>query len=308
MAVSEQNTSSSVGTVIGQSWRSCRDALRMLPITFVVAFAVCLLLHVTDDDYLILISPLHQVWLQLPHFWADIVIRVAMFLSALVGLVVLDIVLASVAVTMHRLILLGEAKSGLSALGHKRTWRFVAYLLLLQTLFAIVQMPMEFSEKSSARYNVFWLIYLGVALVVGVRTMLLFPSVAIDVPSSRWQTRLEISWQQTRGRFGLVVFSCLGAIGPVVLLPVLISLLLISLLPLLSLERLDILNVGDPWQIFEWWTAVLVAFSHVASAALSAAVASWIFKHARDHIIPPYVGGEPALIDGPVGSPPTPPA
>ncbi|MGA7711399.1 MAG: hypothetical protein WCA81_05820 [Rhizomicrobium sp.] len=279
MTIAEERAVPSVGTVISLSWRSCCDAATKMPFTFLTAWIVCLLLPLAQAAATAHLKSQVGPWHS--NFLTQLTVRGEIIVLTAGLFVVLDVVLASVAITIHRFILLGEEKSGIFALTRRRTWRFVGWLLFFDVLLIIGHLPIDFSEDNSRRYNVLYVIYLIVLLIVGGRSMVLFPAVAIDVPSSRWQERLEKSWQETSGRLATIVFSYVGSVIPLILV-----ILAASLIPIIPYFLYAIIGKVDETSLLievgVWTHYFSQTFVEVASTAAAAAVASWIYKSARN--------------------------
>ena len=273
MTIAEESTAPSVGAVISLSWQSCRDAATKMPFTFITAWIICFLLPLAQSVGTAQLAS--ELEYSHSNFFMRLTVRGGVFLLAVIVVVAYDVVFASVAITVHRFILLGEEKSGIFALALKRTWRFVGWLLFFDVLIAICHLPIDFSEANASRYNLFYILFLIGLLIVGGRSMTLFPAVAIDVPSSRWQERIERSWQQTSGRLALIVFSYIGSVIP-------IALIIFAALSIPTISFLLSGNLDGAWSPFNLMADFTGAFADVATTAAAAAVASWIYKSARN--------------------------
>jgi hypothetical protein len=186
------------------------------------------------------------------------------------------LVLAPVAVAIHRLIILDETTRGVISLAAERVWKFTFWTLGVGCLGILIGIPGALLSGTGGTIVVL-LVGLGI-VVTCVRLALIFPAVAIEAPSGNWRDRIEASWEQTRGRFWLIAISLIGTIIPFVIAILIPAMLL--LVVLLAVE----MATGGGADTYAGLLITVTGFEDMlndltkpVSIALVAAVASWIY-------------------------------
>lgn len=180
------------------------------------------------------------------------------------------IVLAPVAVAMHRFILLGETRTGLYAV-NAVSLHFAAWAALFQVTLGLFQM---IQLLRPGMHFVVSLMNLGYWVLV-LWTLLLFPSVAVEEPSSAAK-RLDTALERTKGNFWLTFRAMFLTLAPLVLV--------MSLVFLVPMFKDGINPARDPsadvarfgtWPYLLWGAA-----GSILLVALGASAASWLYSHA----------------------------
>jgi len=175
-----------------QGWRDAVAAREKMPTLFWVAIAVMIGLG--------LLHFLSGVWIFLP------------LLSGVVFSIARGLALTPLAIAVHRFVLLGEVRDDYDfAPSDPRFQKFFMYVVALQILAvipAIIAFLFAFVLPA-----LFWIVHLvlliGVA-VVAVRTMILFPSIAVDSTGAEWRNAMA----DTEGRAWSVFLVLVCAIVP----------------------------------------------------------------------------------------------
>ena len=181
------------------------------------------------------------------------------------------IILAPVAVAMHRFILLGETRKDLYAIT-TISLRFAAWAALLQVtqdLFAMTQLLRSGMNSLVGMITLaYWVLVLW--------TLLLFPAIAVEEPSSSAARQLDTALERAKGNFWLIFRAMILTLGPLVLV-----MMLVFVVPTF---KEDIDPAHDPavdvarfstWPYLLWGGA-----SSVLLVALGAAAASWLYSYA----------------------------
>lgn len=185
------------------------------------------------------------------------------------------LVLAPVAVAVHRFILLAETSPLQAAITH-RVRVFALWTMVVQLAIHLVP---ELVDR-------LWLAKMALelcALFIALRLLLIFPAIAIDAQPSDFGGRMDTSWKMTRGHFWTTV-----------------ALLLFSLLPLILLEMapgliaaiLSVPAFGGYWSdaLLSSTIRFLYQLSDILGSllvplkiAIAAAVASWMYMWVLDN-------------------------
>jgi hypothetical protein len=123
------------------------------------------------------------------------------------------LVLTPLAISVHRQLLIGE--NGLSlAETYRRSLRFYGFVVLLLILCQIPLLILEFGFAQASGF----LVALGAvlflaALGIVVRSILLFPALAVDSPGASWSNAL----QDTQGHSGRILLILVCTIAPLLI-------------------------------------------------------------------------------------------
>jgi hypothetical protein len=178
------------------------------------------------------------------------------------------IVMACVAVTVHRFILLREATGGFGPLKHRYAWTFVVWLAGVELLSVVVDVPMPLAVRVLA------LIPLA---IVDIRLSLLFPAVAVGVAEGGVVDRLRASWHRTRGRVLSLLYATI-----VTILPLLGIAIVFMFIEFLSFGISDWPDSAQGSAITGLIRLLLSSASHIYGAMCGAAVASLAYRAALD--------------------------
>ena len=187
-----------------------------------------------------------------------------------------SIVLAAVAVPVHRLVLLDEKRDGVVALFSGRVWRFAFWLVALQMCGFVALLPLplllQASPLETAAIVAAMIAFLIGLATVAIRLSLIFPAIAIDVPA---RGRLAASWALSRHHFWRIIVT-----GVFAMIPLLFAMLLVTLAAsaLINVSG-SLVHVID---MLMWFEVAVTALSRPIGVALGAAVLSWNYKLARE--------------------------
>lgn len=249
-----------------RAWASFRDGFGQMKLLFItsmilgaaVSVAVFALPHLTN---LLLASkkalPAAMIWPALGARFARAVIW--------------TVVAAPIAVAMHRFILLDQPTRGPIFWG-RRTLVFIAWLVVLQLLFAILAgLPLLMADNAPEGMLVFCA---RVALIMlSVYLAMLFPAVAIGAPTPSVSMRLETSMAQTVGHFWLVVWTGLLALLPLLLLSLIFGLPMAAVMKSLATAQVT----AKP-HLPVLVAAGLLGATNILVVAMTAAVVSWLYS------------------------------
>jgi hypothetical protein len=229
-------------------------------------------------------SSVGSVFDGLPSFFRS----AAVLLAALPELVVDACVLAPVAVVIHRFVILEETSRGFSVLRQACVRRFAIWTFCVQFVLLIVDVMTHRGDSGFFHF-------LGyVALIIlFARTLLIFPAIAIDVPSASAADRIEASLSSSRGLFWSTVIG---------LIIVAVPLMLTGIAPALAEALIGKLHAMSPNWIaaaqFDggFLTATLNDFLHPFALGVIAALASWLYLWAQEY---PFQASEPSRLPPP---------
>lgn len=267
--------------ITARAWQSLFSALRRMTPFFLTAFLLLMtvtfltnrlshLLPFTPTDYarhLVKPSPLPLSGLFL------------LLAFTTLSTILHAVILAPVAVTMHRFILLGETRTGLYAITAV-SLRFAAWAALFQVTLGLFQM---IQLLRPGMHLLVGLMNLGYWVLV-LWTLLLFPAVAVEEASSGAANRLDTALERTKGNFWLTFRAMLLTLAPLVLV-----MSLVFLVPMLKDginpardPSVDVARFGT-WPYLLWGGA-----SSILLVALGAAAASWLYSYAvsRNSTVP----------------------
>jgi hypothetical protein len=205
----------------------------------------------------------------------------AVSVVVLVGLVAWAVVLAPVAVAVHRLVLLEEVTPGLGAFFSPRIRRFAVWTFWLQVLIAVAWLPVEVSGYFLVRVAAAW----G-ALFLLARTLLVFPMVAIDVPADFGMERVDKSWEMTRGRFWMIFGGLIVSIAPVIVIEYVPGLVASMLWSTAFIAEGVNAKASPLEELLVQIGPVIGDFTEPFKIALAAAVASWVYRWVVEHPVP----------------------
>jgi hypothetical protein len=123
------------------------------------------------------------------------------------------LVLTPLAILVHRQLLIGEDDLSLAQI-YRRSLRFYGFVVLLLALCQIPLLTLEFGFAQGSGF----LITLGAVLLVAalgivVRSILLFPALAIDAPGASWSNAL----QDAKGHSGRILLILMCTIAPLLI-------------------------------------------------------------------------------------------
>ncbi|MGA2795776.1 MAG: hypothetical protein ABSE69_20135 [Roseiarcus sp.] len=175
-----------------QGWRDAMAAREKMPTLFWVAIAVMIGLG--------LLHFLSGVWLFLP------------LLSGVVFSVAQALALTPLAIAVHRFVLLDEIHDSYDfAPGDPRFQKFFVFTIALELLGAIPQViAYLFAAVSTFLSSIVLLVLAVVTTIVAVRTVILFPSIAVDATGAEWRNAMA----DTKGQSWSVFFVLVCAVLP----------------------------------------------------------------------------------------------
>lgn len=256
--------------LVFHAWGSLGRALKAMPVLFVSAVVVTGLLTLGAWKFQ---APYHSLLAGNPDLVDFSYTLIVDFLDSMV--------LAAVAIPVHRQILLGEQRDGLVPLLRARTMDFALWLVVLQmsAFAALLPLPLLLgaSEASVLAIAGGMALLLVVLFVIAVRLSLLFPAIAIDVPAHSPVGRAVAAWSLSRGHFWRVIVTLVFAVIP------LLFILLVATAAASALVGFSGTPVGM-MDLLMWFDAVVVGLSRPLAAALVSAVLSWNYKLAVDEL------------------------
>lgn len=270
MAMEEAAAEDSPGAfmIAGMSWAILAEAVATMPKLLLSAMAAYGLLQVAE-------------W-KLGGMLASLAAGSASFKPlAVYGIYVLGaaaqtVVLASVAVAIHRLILRDETAGGAIAPFGARTLRFAGWVWFLSLTTAVALVPFGLAGLLPGRFAligklVFMVGAFVVVILLNTRLSLVLPAVAIDLPAESAIGRLRAAFDLSRGRFWRILWSMLLTFVPFILVTWIVA-LLAALLGGIAQGDLAGINATS------WPILIVVAIGRVVTAAAGAAVLSWNFR------------------------------
>lgn len=247
------------GTFIGLTWRSTLRAVGRAPLVFATSFVAMAVIGIGS-------GLLDRAIAEIPSSsWA---LRqaggAAALVAALLRIALISLALAPIGITVHRLVIADDVSE---ALRHVRL--YAAWLFGFLLFWKAVQLPaLIFGEGSFALE---WLAT-GLVAAVVLRSALLFPALAVDVSATSIKDRLEESWRMATGHLRRLFVVSVGAALPLIIMAI-----------VLSRKSGVAEGVAAPKPGVAIMVAVLGATLTVATVAVSAAVASWVYLWALDH-------------------------
>jgi hypothetical protein len=257
--------------IAGRALRSMSDGVSLMPLLVVSASLGVGLIDVAVPFARTPLVAAANAYGPLANAGADAAVEIAAsFLRSLF--------FAPVAVAMHRFVLLGALTRGPIWPAARHTQAFIGWLLLVSAVQAIIAVPLGLLVALRApSWEILALdipILLLSALIV-FRISLLFPAVAVDVPSDSLLARLRSSWEQTRGNFWYVFFACFLA-GLAVAIP---AAMLSGVITMVTWMLIETPRAGSPlWQVAEAPSTFIQAASLVIVTMAEAAALSWLYR------------------------------
>jgi hypothetical protein len=284
MAEEAPQQGSTTGDLAGKAWASAIDGLGQMPLLYLSAYAAEVALNFAETRILNWWNAQGASYVTGSYRSLELVLLLicGLFSQELAR----ALILAPLAVGVHRFVLMGERARGIISLRYAHTWNFVAYLVMLQwvptaTIVTVAALTAGFNESSGVPLN--WLFFLVAALAVAfafaaliissIQLALVFPALATDVASRDWRERLRTSWRLMRGN-GMILFvsSILTAI------PVWIVLFVIIVVKrMISSGAALVAPSSDGFQVSFWSPALTVAL-----VAVGAALLSWLYRFIHD--------------------------
>ena len=191
------------------------------------------------------------------------------------GLAVQSMLLAPVAVAVHRFVLLNETPSGWQKILHPRILRFAVWTFWLEVAAEVGDLCGTAASSSVVKFAIF-----AIIVVVFARTLLIFPDVAIDIPAANLEARFDTAWTRSRELFWAIFWSTIVAMVPIIcvtLMPGLMTALLaaIDLLPLsMPSYRTAVCTVLE-----ELFAGILMPLQVAVLASLASCVYLWRQEH-----------------------------
>lgn len=173
------------------------------------------------------------------------------------------------AVATHRMILKGEITPGTIGFRAPHHWTFFAWLCGLGFVPLLVMDLLSTANRALA------IVPAVIGFVLGLYSVLLFPAIAIDLPSAGWLDRLNTSWQQMRGHVWLFIRAILLAF-----IPLIVSLLFF--IGVFIIVALVLAGLSVPRQVWEPVMAGLFSIIQPAGILIGAAVASWLYLYVKE--------------------------
>lgn len=255
------------GGELGDKALACvSEAFKRMPDIFILAMCLMLALRAIDSS----LSGSVDLFGPAPHdFFARQSHGIRLLILAGLWLAPL-VVMACVAVAVHRFILLQEITSGFGPLRHRYVWTFVGWLAGIGLLSVVIDIPMPLALRVLA------LIPLA---IVDIRLSLLFPGVAIGAASGGVVDRLRESWRRTRGRVLSLLYATL-----VTILPLFGVVVVLVLLEFLSFSISDWPDSAQGSAITGLIKLLLSSTSRIYGTMCGAAVASLAYRAALDAV------------------------
>jgi len=260
--------------IVMHAWGALRDALGALPKLFASSVAATALLTWAAWN---MQGPFHTLLSAAPAPFSQLVD----FLYTLVVTTLDSLVLAAVAVPVHRMVLLGERRDAVLPLFSGRTLRFAVWLIAFQMCGFLALLPLPLLLRATPAVAALivagMVLFLIVVFVVAVRLSLALPAIAVDHPARGIVRRAAASWVLSRGHFWRLIVTTVFAMVPLLFL-ILLATLAGSALVGMSGPMIGVMN------LLMWFEVVVTALSRPLAAALAAGVLSWNYKLAQDEI------------------------
>lgn len=258
------------GTRIAKSaWSSVMDAVETMPTLFLSAMILGALLSVATFGF-----PLYFRALAGHGRPGDSTAAVGLHLSAqFVSTLAWAAIAAPVAVAMHRLILLTERKDGVLSIGARHTRLFFVWLVAIRLVWALAEAAASLPQNVGARALSMVVVAL-IAIVFSIYLAMIFPAVATDVPSENARARIKTSLDLMNGNFWLFVRAAIVTFLPIIVASGLLEFLFLRQI-ILSVDKAQMPGA------LGLVAAALLGCLSVFSAALGAAIASWLYAWAQ---------------------------
>ena len=261
------NESPTAFDIARRAWTSLFQAVRQMPLLFLSCFTILI-----AGSYAVQWLPgseltaADQEWMKHPsgpppNFWR------AMPSYALSGLLH-GVILSPLAVAVHRFVLLGEVQQKPFFLT-KVTLQFALLFAFFPLIHYCLVIFMFGGPMGSTLANV---IYCSAVCW----TLLVFPSLAVGEPSDNFARRLDTAIARAKGRFWLIA----GSLFLTAFLLFLTSMMVVAwpaFTPSAEIQN----NPSATIELFESWPVIAASDAvMIATTALAAATASWLYSYA----------------------------
>jgi hypothetical protein len=251
--------------IAARAYKSSIAAAGAMPLLFLSTLAVIVVLYVANLEA----NKLLPVSLADAARWKDRPFTNLLPLQALalVALLLNALVMAPLAVAVHRFILLGEVETRALPLTAPHTKEFAAWIFALQ----LVQFVLGQQQFLPSPWNIVTAVLPFLLAVLCIWLTMVFPATAVGAPADGWRMRVRTSIGQVKGNFWLLVRSTILTLAP---------LLLLAIIPFFLLTVARGIPFGDEraaYAVLDWRYALLSAPLNIALIALMAAAASWLY-------------------------------
>jgi hypothetical protein len=196
-----------------RAWQSSFRAFRGMPALFVSAVVLSVAL-----EFAIFYVPQFRNTVfppkEMPSSWTA---GLFLFFIDAVWSAILGAISATVAVAMHRLILLDQLTSGIFSFVPRYTRQFVVWAVALGLASDIVN-HLDFIFQKSGVVDAISFLGSVALLIVTFHLAMIFPAVATEVPAENWKARIVKSWNQMRGHCWLLFRATFIAFLPMLIL------------------------------------------------------------------------------------------
>jgi hypothetical protein len=253
---------------VGRAWGATIDALVEMPLLFISA---CALMVGYESALAVLYSMAPKLISQRYELPISLIPFLERRLVELGGECVSALILAPVAVAVHRHVLLGRVTTGLISINSSQTRQFILWLIAIRIASEIPGAVAELAAHLSG-FIAFFAIVLSAFLVILIafRGSFIFPAVAIGAPSDGWRDRINASWHVTKGQVWKIFIISLIALVP----------LLIFVFGLYWGGIVPLHPYTSEMASARWRYVVFVGVFSPLSTALAAAVVSLIYRDA----------------------------
>ena len=253
--------------VVGPAWASVRDSFLSMKTLFLSAVLASLILTI--------FAFFGPGWIGGPSRLTVVLFQIAI---EMLVLFLRLLILAPVAVAVHRFILLGEHTPGIISLRPSYTRRFALWLCAFSlAIFVVVIFGAALSLGSvlGAFGKLLFFVSLAAVTACSILFVLVFPSIAIDEPGLDWRSRLGASVRRMEGHFWLFIGLSLVTIFPVMLL---------GMLAAGTLGALEIFVFHDSSgkSLFDFGMRAGLDLTNILTVMLGAAIASRFYARFRD--------------------------
>ena len=257
--------------------RSLRGAFLAMPLLFLVTLVLGAALGVAMYG----VVPLRDA-LAAPKFEDFSVAVIARHLGAyFAGIAIWSVIVAPLAVAIHRFILLDERRAGFPY-ARAATCNFLYWLAgLLLAVMAARAFCLLLGAVSFVRTLSEFAVNAG-ALIVGLQIALIFPGIAIGVPAASVEKRLDTGFRMAEGKFLLLLRAYLLTQLPLLVLRVGLTKIAVGRMPdAVPGEPPPLLPDPTPFQLAAAGAAGAVS---ILAIALLAATLSWLYAARRREI------------------------
>lgn len=260
--------------VAARALRSLRGAFAAMPFLFLLTLVLGAALGVAMYG----VVPLRDA-LAAPKFEDFSTAVIARHLGAyFAGIAIWSVIVAPLAVAIHRFILLDERRAGFPY-ARAATCNFLYWLAgLLLAVMAARAFCLLLGAVSFVRTLSEFAVNAG-ALIVGLQIALIFPGIAIGVPAASVEKRLDTGFRMAEGKFLLLLRTIFLTQLPLTILRVVLTKIAVGRMP----EAIP----GEPPPLLPDPTVLQLAAAGAAGAAsilaiaLLAATLSWLYAARR---------------------------